>query len=168
MSLDDPEAVKAAITTFVEQNSAYKPTPTLPGNSGPAPLGGSGQKPNTLEGAIGAAHRSKRVTILIDNHDVTVVHLDTGEVIATNQINPDRNYWRNTLVADEGFEPCRHPRDGVAVAQISVFTTVFSFLDGLKVCRFRKSVAGMLPRLRASRLVTITRPLSLFGTQVFS
>ncbi|MCB1274466.1 MAG: hypothetical protein KDB25_08775, partial [Leucobacter sp.] len=53
VSLDDPEAVKAAITTFVEQNSAYKPTPTLPGNSGPAPLGGSGQKPNTLEARAG-------------------------------------------------------------------------------------------------------------------
>lgn len=33
---------------------------------------------------------------VIDETTVTVVHLDTGEVIATNTINPDRGYWRNT------------------------------------------------------------------------
>ncbi len=30
---------------------------------------------------------------------VTVVHLPTGEVIATNTIDPDNTYWRNTMRA---------------------------------------------------------------------
>jgi transposase InsO family protein len=45
---------------------------------------------------VGTAHRGKRVLILIDNTTVTIVHTDTGEIIATNQINPDKTYWRNT------------------------------------------------------------------------
>jgi transposase InsO family protein len=46
--------------------------------------------------AIGNTHRGKRVLALIDNSTVTVVDLETGEVIATNDIDPDRSYWRNT------------------------------------------------------------------------
>lgn len=46
--------------------------------------------------SIGAAHRGKRVLALIDENTVTITHLDTGEIIATNTINPDRGYWRNT------------------------------------------------------------------------
>lgn len=45
---------------------------------------------------IGANHRGKRVIALIDERTVTIVHLDTGEIIATNTIDPDRAYWRNT------------------------------------------------------------------------
>ena len=45
---------------------------------------------------IGADHRGKRIIALIDETTVTIVHLDTGEIIATNTINPDRGYWRNT------------------------------------------------------------------------
>jgi transposase InsO family protein len=45
---------------------------------------------------IGAQHRGKRVIALIDETSVTVVHLDTGEIIATNTIHPERSYWRNT------------------------------------------------------------------------
>lgn len=44
---------------------------------------------------VGADHRTKRVLLLADEHTVTVVHLDTGEIIATNTIDPDRTYWRN-------------------------------------------------------------------------
>ena len=44
---------------------------------------------------IGIEHRGKRVIALIDQTTVTVVHLDTGEILATNTINPDRSYWRN-------------------------------------------------------------------------
>ncbi len=44
---------------------------------------------------VGAIHKKKRVILLIDDHDVTVVHLDTGELLATNQIDPERSYWRN-------------------------------------------------------------------------
>jgi len=45
---------------------------------------------------IGAHHRGKRVLALIDETTVTVIHLDTGEILSTNQINADRSYWRNT------------------------------------------------------------------------
>ena len=48
---------------------------------------------------IGADHRGKRVLAIADDHTITVVHLDTAEVIATNQIDPTRNYWRNTQKA---------------------------------------------------------------------
>lgn len=44
---------------------------------------------------IGIAHRGKRCILIADEHAVTVVHLDTGELIATNTINPARTYWRN-------------------------------------------------------------------------
>lgn len=44
---------------------------------------------------VGAAHKHKRITMLIDEHDVTVAHLDTGEILATNIIDPERGYWRN-------------------------------------------------------------------------
>lgn len=53
---------------------------------------------------IGVIHRGKRVIILIDERTVTVVHLDTGDVIATNLIDPDCNYWRN-----QQREPGRWP-----------------------------------------------------------
>ena len=26
---------------------------------------------------------------------ITVIHLDTGEIVATNTIDPTRTYWRN-------------------------------------------------------------------------
>jgi hypothetical protein len=45
---------------------------------------------------IGIAHAGKRVLALADEHTVTVIHLDTGEIIATNTIDPDHTYWRNT------------------------------------------------------------------------
>ena len=44
---------------------------------------------------IGAAHKHKRVLALADDHKITVILLDTGEVIATNLIQPDKAYWRN-------------------------------------------------------------------------
>ncbi|WP_157006423.1 hypothetical protein [Agromyces laixinhei] len=44
---------------------------------------------------IGTAHRGKRVLALADDHTVTVIHLDTGEIIATNTINPNQSDWRN-------------------------------------------------------------------------
>ena len=54
---------------------------------------------------VGADHRGKRILALIDETTVTVVHLDTGEIIATNNIDPDHSYWRNTQEA-----PGRWPR----------------------------------------------------------
>jgi hypothetical protein len=44
---------------------------------------------------IGATHRGKHCILIADEHTVTVIHLDTGEILATNTINPDRTYWRN-------------------------------------------------------------------------
>ena len=45
---------------------------------------------------IGAHHRGKRVIALIDETTVTIVHLDTSEILSTHDIDPDRTYWRNT------------------------------------------------------------------------
>lgn len=48
---------------------------------------------------IGADHRGTPVILIADEHTVTVVALRTGEVIATNTIDPDKTYWRNTMRA---------------------------------------------------------------------
>jgi len=53
---------------------------------------------------IGADHRGKRVLALIDETTVTVIHLDTGEILSTHNIDPDRSYWRN-----QQQEPGRWP-----------------------------------------------------------
>ncbi len=44
---------------------------------------------------IGAAHRGRRVLAVIDEREITVVALETGEVLSTHRIEPERNYWRN-------------------------------------------------------------------------
>ena len=44
---------------------------------------------------IGAAHKHQRVLAIADDHQITVILLETGEVIATNDIQPDKAYWRN-------------------------------------------------------------------------
>ena len=46
--------------------------------------------------AIGAKHIGKRVLALTDQRQVTVIELDTGEVLSTHDIQPDKSYWRNT------------------------------------------------------------------------
>ncbi len=38
---------------------------------------------------IGYAHARKRVLALADEHQITVVELQTGEVLATHQIDPE-------------------------------------------------------------------------------
>jgi transposase InsO family protein len=48
---------------------------------------------------IGAAHSGKRVLAIADNTTVTVIELQTGEVLSTNTIDPDKTYWRNTQKA---------------------------------------------------------------------
>jgi hypothetical protein len=45
---------------------------------------------------IGAAHTHKRVPAIADNTTITVIHLDTGDLLSTHHINPDKTYWRNT------------------------------------------------------------------------
>jgi transposase InsO family protein len=44
---------------------------------------------------IGRKHKGARVLALADDHQVTVILLDTGEIIATNLIEPNKAYWRN-------------------------------------------------------------------------
>jgi transposase InsO family protein len=44
---------------------------------------------------IGAAFARRRVLAIVDVQEVTVVALDTGEILSTHLIEPDRRYWRN-------------------------------------------------------------------------
>jgi transposase InsO family protein len=48
---------------------------------------------------IGADHRGTPVLLLADDTTVTVIATRTGEIIATNRIDPDKTYWRNTMKA---------------------------------------------------------------------
>jgi transposase InsO family protein len=53
---------------------------------------------------VGAAHTGKRVLALADDHHVTVIELDTGEILSTHLIQPEKAYWRN-----QQREPGRWP-----------------------------------------------------------
>lgn len=53
---------------------------------------------------IGTHHRGKRILALIDETTVSVIHLDTGEILSTHNIDPTRSYWRN-----QQQEPGRWP-----------------------------------------------------------
>jgi transposase InsO family protein len=44
---------------------------------------------------VGAAHARRRVLAIVDEREVIVVALDTGEVLSTHRIEPARPYWRN-------------------------------------------------------------------------
>jgi len=44
---------------------------------------------------IGAAFAHRRVLAIVDEQEVTVVALDTGEILSTHRIEPDKGYWRN-------------------------------------------------------------------------
>jgi len=43
----------------------------------------------------GAAHARQRVLAIVDEREVTVVALATGEILSTHLIEPGRRYWRN-------------------------------------------------------------------------
>jgi hypothetical protein len=45
---------------------------------------------------VGAAHARTRVLAIVDEQEVTVVALDTGEILSTHLIEPGRGSWRNT------------------------------------------------------------------------
>jgi len=45
---------------------------------------------------VGAAFARRRVLAIIDEQEVTVVALDTGEILSAHVVEPDRGYWRNT------------------------------------------------------------------------
>jgi transposase InsO family protein len=44
---------------------------------------------------VGTPHARKRVLALADDNHITVIELETGEVLSTHLIEPDRAYWRN-------------------------------------------------------------------------
>lgn len=44
---------------------------------------------------IGAAHAGRRVLAIVDEEVVTVVALDTGELLSAHLIEPGKGYWRN-------------------------------------------------------------------------
>ena len=44
---------------------------------------------------VGTTHRSTLVLVLIDETTTTVIHRTTGEILATNKIDPTCTYWRN-------------------------------------------------------------------------
>jgi transposase InsO family protein len=44
---------------------------------------------------IGTIHARKRVLALADDNHITVIELETGEVLSTHLIEPDKTYWRN-------------------------------------------------------------------------
>ncbi|WP_307451104.1 MULTISPECIES: hypothetical protein [Microbacterium] len=54
---------------------------------------------------IGATHRGRRCILIADEYTITVVHLDTGEIIATNTINPTRPTGATTRRARPTAEP---------------------------------------------------------------
>jgi transposase InsO family protein len=53
---------------------------------------------------VGYAHARKRVLALADEHHITVIELETGEVLSTHLIDPNKSYWRN-----QNKEPGRWP-----------------------------------------------------------
>lgn len=40
-------------------------------------------------------HARRRVIAIVDEQEVTLVALDTGEVLSSHRIEPDKGYWRN-------------------------------------------------------------------------
>jgi transposase InsO family protein len=44
---------------------------------------------------VGTEHARKRVLALADERHITVIELDTGEVLSTHLIQPEKTYWRN-------------------------------------------------------------------------
>jgi len=44
---------------------------------------------------IGATHARRRVLAIADESEVTVVALQSGEILSTHRIEPDKGYWRN-------------------------------------------------------------------------
>ena len=54
---------------------------------------------------VGTAHARRRVLAIVDEQEVTVVALDTGEILSAHRIETDKGYWRNTR-----RDPGRWPR----------------------------------------------------------
>ena len=48
---------------------------------------------------IGTTHARKRVLAIADDTTVTVIELETAEILSSHKIDPTRSYWRNTQKA---------------------------------------------------------------------
>lgn len=55
---------------------------------------------------VGIEHAGEKVLMLVDERDVTVTNVATGEVLSTHQIDDASNCWRNQLKS-----PGRWPRE---------------------------------------------------------
>lgn len=84
-----PKAVPAGTTT---DTSHYRIRYDHVGTNGKISFRRAGRMHHL---GIGADHHGKRVILLADDSTITVIHLDTGEIIATNTIDPNKTYWRN-------------------------------------------------------------------------
>ena len=56
---------------------------------------------------VGTAHARQRVLAIVDEQEVTVVALDTGELLSVHRIEPGKGYWR-TQRRDPGRWPGSH------------------------------------------------------------
>ncbi len=56
---------------------------------------------------VGTVHARRRVLAIVDEQEVTVVALDTGELLSVHRIDPDKGYWRN-----QRRDPGRWPGSG--------------------------------------------------------
>lgn len=45
---------------------------------------------------IGYAHRGTRILTIADDATVTVIDLETSQILSTHTIEPNKTYWRNT------------------------------------------------------------------------
>lgn len=50
---------------------------------------------DVLPAVIWSDEARRRVLAIADDHEVTVIALDTGEVLSAHRIEPDKSYWRN-------------------------------------------------------------------------
>ena len=94
---------------------------------------------------IGAAHARRRVLAIVDEREVTVVDLGTGEILSSHLIEPDRGYWR-----DQRRDPRRWPG--------SPSDEVTSWAGPSTVADVPTHVSPM------SRLMTVARPEGLERT----
>ena len=44
---------------------------------------------------VGYAHQNRRILAIADNTTVTVIELETGEILSAHHIEPTKTYWRN-------------------------------------------------------------------------
>ena len=48
---------------------------------------------------VGHAHRGTKILAIADDTTITVIALETGEILSTHTIDPTKHYWRNTQKA---------------------------------------------------------------------